>query len=330
VRALVIEGQGGPEVLALREVADPTPGPCDVLVRVAASALNRADLLQCRGLYPAPAGAPADIPGLEYAGEVVATGAGVTRWTVGDRVMGIVGGGAAAERLVAHEDEALRVPPGLSDTDAAAIPEAFMTALDAAVLQGGLVSGGRVAVNAVGSGVGTALVQIARHIGGHSIGSSRTAAKLDAARLFGLDVPVLGSSPELAEAARAATDGRGADVVVDLVGGPGLGSLIRALRPGGALILVGLLGGHRAEVPLATVLMKRLRVQGTVLRSRSHAEKAALARAFEERLMSGFEGATPALRPVVDHVLPWADVADGHRSLAANATTGKVVLDHQG
>jgi NADPH:quinone reductase len=328
VRALVIEGKGGPEVLSLRDVADPALGPRDVLVRVGASGLNRADLLQCRGLYPAPPGAPADIPGLEYAGEVVATAPDVTRWSVGDHVMGIVGGGAAAELVAVHEDEALRVPAGMKDSDAAAIPEAFMTAYDAAVLQGGLEAGGWVAVNAVGSGVGTALVQIARHLGAHSVGSSRTEAKLGLARTLGLDEHVLGSSAELAEAAKRVTRGDGVQVAVDLVGGEGLTSLITALRTGGVLILVGLLGGVKAEVPLARLLMKRLRLQGTVLRSRGHDEKAALARAFESRLLAGFVGVSPTLRPVVDRVLPWEHVADGHRALANNETVGKVVLTH--
>ncbi|MDP6944536.1 MAG: NAD(P)H-quinone oxidoreductase, partial [Myxococcota bacterium] len=303
-------------------------GPRDILVRVAASALNRADLLQCRGLYPAPAGSPKDIPGLEYAGEVVATGGEVTRWSLGDRVMGVVGGGAAAELVAVHEDEAVPTPKELSLTDAAAIPEAFMTAFDAAILQGGLAPGGWVAVNAVASGVGTALVQIARRLGARTVGSSRTPAKLDAVRSLGLDVPVVGASAELGAAANEATENRGVDLVVDLVGGEALPSLVHALGPRGTLMLVGLLGGPRADLPLARVLMRRLRVQGTVLRSRDHEEKQMLARAFEAQLLPGFQGEQPTLQPVVDRVLPWALVAEGHRALAANATSGKVVLDH--
>ncbi|MGB0589224.1 MAG: NAD(P)H-quinone oxidoreductase [Myxococcota bacterium] len=328
MRAIVIEGVGGPEVLALRQVADPAPGPNELLVGVHASALNRADLLQCRGLYPAPPGAPKDIPGLEYAGEVLETGAAVTQWSKGDRVMGIVGGGAAAERLCVHEDEALPTPAGLTSTQAAAIPEAFMTAYDAAVLQGGLSANQWVSVNAVGSGVGTALVQIARHLGAHSVGSSRTEAKLEVARRLGLTEAVLGASPELAAATLQATEQRGAHVVVDLVGGAGLSPLVGALQRCGTLILVGLLGGLAAEIPLARVLTKRLRIQGTVLRSRSHEEKRELALSFRRELLSAFDGPSPALAPLIDRVIPWQNVATGHEALEQNATTGKIVLEH--
>ena len=328
MRAILIEGVGGPEVLSLGHVAPPQPGAQEILVRVAASALNRADLLQCRGLYPAPPGAPKDIPGLEYAGEVVAHGAAVTKWAVGDHVMGIVGGGAGAELLCVHQDEAIPVPEGLSFIEAAAIPEAFLTAFDAAVTQGGLSAGDWLAVNAVGSGVGTALVQIARFKGAKVIGSSRTQTKLDFTHPLGLTAPVLGSSDELANATIEATQGRGADVVIDLVGGPGLKALVGALAPRGTLILVGLLGGARAELPLATLLTKRLRVQGTVLRSRGHDEKRELAHTFCRDLITAFTGSTPALRPVIDRVIPWQDVAQGHRALENHATAGKIVLEH--
>ena len=329
MRAVVIEGQGGPEVLSLQEVPDPSPGPHEILVRVSASGLNRADLLQCRGLYPAPPGVPADIPGLEYAGVVEAKGDKVTRWSEGDRVMGIVGGGAAAERLVTHEAEALPIPGNLSDTDAAAIPEAFMTAFDAAVLQGGLGQGDWVALNATASGVGTALIQIARYLGAHSVGASRTPSKLAQAEALGLDVAVCGESEALMEAAKKASGGQGVAVVVDLVGGKGLGTLVQALRPRGALILVGLLGGARTELALAPVLTRRLRIQGSVLRSRGHDEKRRLREAFEAQLITGFEGTRPPLTAVIDRVVPWSEVADAHRALMSNETTGKIVLSHR-
>jgi NADPH:quinone reductase len=312
----------------MRQVHAPTPDQRELFVRVAASALNRADLLQCRGLYPAPPGSPENIPGLEYAGEVIATGDDVTQWSVGDRVMGIVGGGAAAEFLCVHEEEALPVPTGLSSVEAAAIPEAYLTAYDAAVLQGGLSTGQWVAVNAVGSGVGTALVQIARYIGAHVIGSSRTQAKLDSAQRLGLTASVLGASEELAQATLKATEGRGAHVIVDLVGGAGLAALVGATHHRGALILVGLLAGARSELPLAKVLMKRLRIQGTVLRSRGHDEKRELVHAFRRELITAFEGPSPALKPVIDRVISWREVASGHEALGRNATTGKIVLEH--
>ncbi|MGM0575772.1 MAG: NAD(P)H-quinone oxidoreductase [Myxococcota bacterium] len=328
MRAVVITEQGGPEVLALREVPDPTPGPFDVLVRVEASALNRADLLQRRGLYPAPPGFPQEIPGLELAGRVVACGEHVTRFEEGDRVMGVVGGAACAEQAVLHEREAVRVPDGMSATDAAAVPEAFITAFDAMMLQGGLGPGQWMVVNAAGSGVATAAVQIARAIGARSVGSSRTAAKCERAKELGLDVAVQGTSADLPNVVKEATDGAKAAVAVDLVGGPGLGSMMRCLRPTGALILVGLMGGPKAEISLGHLLAKRLRLRGTVLRSRPMEEKVAVARAFEDRMVPLFEGDAPRLHPVIDRVVPWADVAEAHRVMEDNANTGKIVLEH--
>jgi len=327
MRGVVITAAGGPEVLAIvGDLPEPQPGPFEVRVRVAASALNRADLLQRRGLYPAPRGAPAQIPGIEMAGVVESLGAHVTRWQLGDQVMAVVGGGANAELVVLHEREAVRVPTGLDLVSAAAIPEVFMTAFDAAVLQGGLASGQWLAVNAVGSGVGTAAIQIARAIGARSIGSSRTPDKLVQAVGLGLGA----GGPDLVAAARAVT-GEGdpgiAAVVLDLIGGPGLAATLSVLRPRGTLVLVGLVAGLRAELPLDLVLRRRLHVVGTVLRARPIEEKLALAQAFEERIVPLFEA--NMLVPVVDRVLPLAAIAEGHRALEANETFGKVVLDHR-
>lgn len=328
MRAAVITGEGGPEVLGLQEVAEPQPGAHEIRVQVEASAINRADLLQCLGRYPAPPGWPPHIPGLELAGVVDACGPSVTRWTPGDRVMAVVGGGACAERLTLHEDEAVAVPAHMPSTTAAAIPEAFFTAYDAAVLQGGLQRDGWLAINAVGSGVGTAAVQIARALGAHCVGSSRTASKLTRASALGLNVPVLGASEALAAATREHTDGRGVQVVVDLLGGEGLDALTTALAPRGRLILVGLMAGARSPLHLGRLLTRRLTVVGTVLRSRSTEEKVALARAFEADLLPHFEGPSPRLAPVVDRVLPLEAIADAHRLLAGNQTFGKIVLDH--
>ncbi len=335
MRAIVITAHGGPEVLALQDRPDPVPGPFELLVSVEASALNRADLLQRRGLYPAPPGAPADIPGLELAGTVAAVGPHVTRFAVGDRVMAVVGGGAAATLAVVHEREALPIPAGLSATDAAAIPEAFLTAFDAAVLQGGLRSGQWLVVPAVASGVGTAAVQIARALGAHTVGSSRTAAKLARAVELGLDVAVEGPPEALVDAARAATRAAGkagAAVVLDLVGGAATPALLKTLQPQGALILVGLMAGARAQLDLGRVLTRRLRVQGTVLRSRPIEQKIAAAQVFADQLLPLFRspspGAPPPLRPVVDRVLPLGQAAEAHGILERNESAGKVVLDH--
>ncbi len=325
MRAAVITAKGGPEVLQLRDVADPTPGDWELLVKVEGSALNRADLLQRRGLYPAPTGSPADIPGLELTGTVVGRGRFVTRFDVGAAVMAIVGGGACAELVVVHEREAIARPAGLDATAAAAIPEAFITAFDAVCLQGGLRSGQWLAIDAVGSGVGTAAVQIARAIGARAVGSTRTQAKLDKAVTLGLDRGVLGTTEALAEAAREVG---GAAVGLELVGGPALCHMLRALRPQGTAVLVGLMAGVKAELPLATVLRRRLRLVGTVLRSRPLEEKLAVARAFEDRMKPLFEGAAPRLAPVVDRVFPLAEIAAAHAYMEQNRNFGKVVLDH--
>lgn len=327
MRAAIITAKGGPEVLQIQDVPAPEPGPFEVRVRVHGSALNRADLLQRRGLYPAPPGASALIPGLEIAGEVEALGPHVTRLRVGDRVMGVVGGGACAEEALIHEREAIRIPEGMGFTEAAAIPEAFITAFDAAVLQGGLCSGQWVVVSAVASGVGTALVQIARAIGARSAGSSRTEAKLEKVVGLGLNLPVVGTSEALPAAVKEATGG-GAAVAVDLVGGAGLASLMACLRPQGTCVLVGLMGGLKAELNLAIVLRKRLGLRGTVLRSRPIEEKIAVARAFEDRMVPFFEGEAPVMRPVIDRVLPLGEIAEAHRVMESNANAGKIVLDH--
>jgi len=328
MRAAVITRPGDPEVLEIEERLDPVPGPFEVVIDVHASALNRADLLQRRGFYPAPPGVPSDIPGLELAGVVSGVGASVTRFSAGDRVMGLVGGGACATKAVMHEREAVRVPEGLTLVEAAAVPEAFITAFDAAVLQGGLQSGQWVVVTAVASGVGTALVQIAKALGARSIGSSRTEAKLEKVVALGLDVPVHGDSTALPDAVKEATGGAMAAVAVDLVGGPGLTSVLKCLRKRGNCVLVGLMGGLKAELNLGAVLRNRLGLRGTVLRSRPLEEKMVVARAFEDRLVPLFGGETPKLKPVIDRVTPLAAIAEAHAVLETNATTGKVVLDH--
>jgi putative PIG3 family NAD(P)H quinone oxidoreductase len=324
MRAIVIDGKGGTDVLSVRDVPEPSAGPGQVLVRVRAAGVNRADVLQRRGFYPAPAGAPASIPGLEYAGEVAAVGPGAGRLGVGDRVMGIVAGGAQAELLVVHEREAVRIPDALSFEDAAAVPEVFMTAWDAAFLQAGLCAGEILLVPAVGSGVGTAALQLAKAAGARVIGTSRTPWKLDKARELGLDVALDGSAPGLADAIRRATGGAGVDVVLDLLGGPALPVHLRALRQGGTLVCVGLLAGAVAELPLGVLLASRLRVLGTVLRSRPLEEKIALARDFERHVVPLLEAGRVA--PVVAGVLPLADVATAHARMEADDTFGSLVL----
>ncbi len=326
MRAVVITRPGGPEVLAVREVPRPVPGAGEVLVRVHAAGLNRADLLQREGRYPAPAGAPAEIPGLEFAGEVAALGPGVRSWTPGARVFGITGGGAYAEYLVAHERMLVAIPETLDWIAAAAAPEAFITAHDALVTQARLRPSERVLIHAVGSGVGLAAVQLVRAVGAIPYGDARSATKLDAARRWGLEDGALveGDPICLVERVRAWTGGVGVDVILDLVGGSYVTAGVAALAPRGRLLLVGILAGREASIPLGRVLGARLTIIGTVLRSRPLEEKIAASQAFAREVVPLL--AQGVLRPVVDCVVPLEEARRAHERLESNATIGKVVL----
>ncbi len=324
MRAIVITGKGGPEVLDQRDIPSPVPQRGEVRVRVRATALNRADLLQCLGVYPAPADAPADIPGLEYAGEVDAVGEGVTEWDVGDRVFGLVGGGSYAEQLVTPARAVARLPDRLSWTEAAAVPEAFITAYDAMVTQGRLTAGETVLINAVASGVGTAAVQIARAIGARPVGTTRTAGKLADLDQLGLAAGVVVEDGTFAKQVKAAAGGP-VDLVLELVGGPYVPESCRALDKQGRLVLVGIMAGNKAEIDLGLVLRNRLQVTGTVLRSRPLEQKIDAMQAFARHLVPLFERGL--LRPVVDRVFPLDGARDAHAYMRTNASTGKVVLE---
>lgn len=326
--AAVITQPGGPEVLEVHDVPRPLPREGEVLVRVEASALNRADLLQRRGRYPAPAGAPSNIPGLEIAGTVFQVGHGVASWRVGDRVFGIVGGGGNAEFAVTREHELVRVPDGMSWEEAAAVPEAFITAHDALLTLGHMRSGDYVLVHAAGSGVGVAVVQLTRALGGVCIGTVRTAEKLKRLSELGMDHGVaLGDDPAaMLEPIADATRGRGVDVVIDLVGGSYLAADVHACAPLARIVLVGLLAGRAATLDLGAILNRRITIRGTVLRSRSAREKADATAAFSRGVIPLL--AAGKVRPIIDRVLPLRSIAEGHRLLESNATFGKIVLEH--
>jgi NADPH:quinone reductase len=324
MRAAVVEEPGDPDVLVVQEVQDPEPSGAEVLVRVAAAGLNRADLLQRRGFYPPPPGIDPRIPGLEYAGVVERAGPGATLRKKGDRVMGLVGGAAYAERVVVHERETIRVPEGMELTAAAGIPEVFLTAYDALFLQGGLQPGRWCLIRAVTSGVGIAACQLARALGARSIGTSRSLDRLEAVARWGLDAGVADGREALPEAVRRITGGAGAAVVLDLLGGEHFDENLQSLSPGGAIVGVGLLAGTHAELDLARLMRLRARVVGTVMRSRPLEEKIALARLFEERLLSLFERGL--LRPFVDAVLPLERAAEAHLRMERNEHLGKIVL----
>ncbi|MBA3444520.1 MAG: NAD(P)H-quinone oxidoreductase [Gemmatimonadales bacterium] len=324
MRAVIYEGTGGPEVITIGEVPKPEVRPEHIRVRVHAAGLNRADLIQRRGQYPAPHGWPANIPGLEYAGEVEAVRPGVTRWKAGDRVMGLVGGGAQAEFVVVHQDEVLPVPGGLSYAEAAAIPEAFLTAYDALVTRGRLQAGDRVLIHAVGSGVGTAAAQIAKHFGATVLGTSRSGDKLARALVYGLDIGIDTSSTPFGDAV-----GEPVNLVLDVLGGPSFSDNLAVLAPRGRLILLGFLAGSRTDADLGPILRKRLEVIGTVMRTRGLDERIPLVGEFTARMLPLFESraeqAVP-LRAVLERTYPMAQLADAHRVMEGNATFGKIVV----
>jgi putative PIG3 family NAD(P)H quinone oxidoreductase len=326
MKAVVITRFGGPEVLEIREVAAPRPGPDEVLVRVRGTALNRADLLQRAGRYAAPEGAPQDIPGLEFAGQVAELGTNATRWREGDRVMGIVGGGAHAEFVTTHQDALVPVPPNLDWPQAGGIPEVFITAHDA-LQQAAFKAGENVLVHAVGSGVGIAATQLVKALGGRAFGTSRTPDKIDRAKEFGLEsgfaVPEPSSLTGLAAFAKNVTGG-GFDVVLDLNGGPYFAASLEAMAMKGRIVLIGGVAGGKAEIDLYQILGKRLHVIGTVMRARSLPEKIAIATSFGQEVVPLL--ANGSIQPVIDSVFALEQIADAHRRLESNETFGKVVL----
>ena len=326
MRAVVITAHGGVDVLEVREVARPFAAGDRVRVRVRAAALNRADLLQRRGLYPAPEGAPQDVPGLEFAGEVEQTGPDARAWRAGQRVFGITAGGAQAEYVVVPQSALAEIPDNLSWADAAAVPEAFVTAHDALFTLGGLTVGERVGVHAAGSGVGLAALQLARAAGAQTFATARTAAKLERARGFGLDegIVVAGDPKVFADAVRERTRGAGLNLIVDLVGASYLAANVDALAPLGRLIFVGTMAGSQATLDLRVVMSKRLRLRGTVLRPRSTEEKARAVRLFAGQVVPLL--ARGLARPAVDSVYDLADVRAAHSRMEANENFGKIVL----
>jgi putative PIG3 family NAD(P)H quinone oxidoreductase len=323
MRAVVLEEYGGPEVLTVRDVPDPAPGPEELLVQVVATALNRADLLQRMGFYPGP---PMDheIPGMEFAGRVVGRGERVADVEVGAEVMGIVGGGAYAEQVVTPSRQVIAVPESVGLADAAAIPEVFITAWDALVLQGGLTSGRAALVHAGASGVGTAAIQVAHAVGAR-VAVTASAGKVDACRELGADLVVDYGTEDYVEAVAGWTGGDGVDVVLDVVGGDYLNRNLAAVRRKGTVVQVGVMGSGQAEVNLGTVLQKRIRLQGTVLRSRPLEEKIAVTQQFAREMLPRFDDGS--LAPVIDSRYPLDEIAAAQSHMEANANVGKILLD---
>ena len=316
MRAIVLTEKGGPEVLRVAEVPDPVPGPDEVVVEVAATALNRADVLQRQGFYPQPGPVPDhEIPGLELAGRVIERGGRARLWEVGDEVMGIVAGGGYAERVAVHERQLVAVPQSVGLPDAAAIPEVFMTAWDALVVQGGLTSGRWALVHAGGSGVGTAAIQITKAIGAF-VATTASAGKLDALRDLGADTVI-------DRAGEWRVDGM-IDVVLDVVGGDYLDRNRAALCTRGTVVQVGTMAGPPPSINLGLLMMKRARLIGTVLRARPLEEKVALTQRFAREIAPLFD--TGHLRPIIDARYPLADAPTAHERMESNANVGKILL----
>lgn len=324
MRAVVLTEFGGPEVLRIAEVTAPTPGPEEVLVSVRATALNRADLLERMGMYPNPFPASHQVPGLEFSGIVESIGPRVRDWKPGDAVMGIVSGGAYAEQLTIHERQAIRVPYGMNVNDAAAIPEVFLTAWDALVVQGGLTSGRVALVHAGASGVGTAAIQICRAIGARVIVTCST-SKMAVCRHLGADLIIDYTQTDFVDAVKTFTKSKGVDVVLDVIGGDYVDRNINCLATKGSIVQVGTMAGTPPSVNVGALMFKRARIIGTVLRARPIDEKIAISQRFASEMLPLFDSG--ALKPVIDSRYAFADIAKAHEHMAANANAGKIVVD---
>ena len=324
MQAVVITEPGGPDVLKIQEVPDPTPGPDDVLVEVKASALNRADTLQRQGGYPAPPGSPDDILGLEFSGLVLQTGAHVTDLSEGDRVFGLLGGGGYASRVVTHSRMAMRIPDNLDFVQSAAVPEVFFTAYDALFNHCELSMGESVLIHAAGSGVGTAAVQLAHNAGVFVFGTAGSEDKLRRAAELGMDVGINYREQDFGQVVREHTGGAGVDVLLDVIGAEYWDRNLASMALRGRLVLVGTMSGGSIEADLRPMMFKRLRVHGTVLRSRPIEEKIEVTNQIKRHVLPLI--ASRAIKPVVDTVYPLAEAAEAHRYMESNANFGKIIL----
>jgi putative PIG3 family NAD(P)H quinone oxidoreductase len=323
MKAVVVEKPGDENALKLGEVAEPSIKPGEILIRVRAAGVNRADLLQRQGFYPPPPGA-SEIIGMECAGEVVAIGAAVTGWKIGDRAMALLPGGGYAEKAAAHCGSAMKIPATLSFEEAAGVPEVFLTVflnffMLAAVKRGetGLIHGG-------GSGIGTASIQLLKEAGVRVIVTAGSDEKCEQCRKLGADVAINYKNGPFAPAVKAATDGRGVDAILDSIGGAYLAGNIESLAQGGRLVLIGLMNGTRAEIDLAAVLRRHLKIFGSTLRMRPAAEKAQIVAGFLAQFGSALEAGR--LRPPIYKVVPAADAPTAHRMMQASEHFGKIIL----
>jgi NADPH2:quinone reductase len=321
--AIAIRAPGGPEVLVPEPHPLPQPGDGEVLVKVAAAGVNRPDVMQRQGLYPPPKGAT-DIPGLEIAGEVVALGAGVRRWKVGDKVMALVVGGGYAEYCLAHESHCLPVPASLSMIEAAAIPETFFTVWHNTFERGGLKAGETLLVHGGSSGIGTAAIQLAREFGARVITTAGSPEKCEFCRKLGADPAINYKSEDFVAVTKAATGGHGADVILDMVGGDYIARNYEAAAVEGRVVQIAFQGSPKATVNFHRIMLKRLHHTGSTLRARSIPDKAAIARAVEEHVLPLI--AAGRVKPVIDSTFPLAQAAAAHARMETSAHMGKIVL----
>jgi putative PIG3 family NAD(P)H quinone oxidoreductase len=321
--AMAISAPGGPEVLVPEERPVPQPGPGEILVKVAAAGVNRPDIMQRRGLYPPPKGAP-DIPGLEIAGEVVALGDSVTRWNLGDKVMALVIGGGYAEYCLAHEGHALRVPRKLSMAEAGAIPETFFTVWHNAFERGGLRSGETLLVHGGTSGIGTTAIQLAKAFGAKVITTAGSPEKCEAARDLGADIAINYKTEDFVAATKDATGGKGADVILDIIGGDYIERNYEAAAVEGRIVQIAFQGSPKATVNFTRIMLKRLHHTGSTLRSRSVEDKAAIAAAVDAKVLPLI--AAGRVTPVIDSTFPLREAAAAHARMESSAHIGKIVL----
>jgi NADPH2:quinone reductase len=321
--AIAIRAPGGPEVLVPEPHPVPRPGDGEVLVKVAAAGVNRPDVMQRQGLYPPPKGAT-DIPGLEIAGEVVALGAGVTRWKVGDKVMALVVGGGYAEYCLAHESHCLPVPATLSMVEAAAIPETFFTVWHNAFERGGLKAGETLLVHGGSSGIGTTAIQLAREFGARVITTAGSPEKCEACRKLGADPAINYKSEDFVAVTKVATGGHGADVILDMVGGDYIARNYEAAAVEGRVVQIAFQGSPKATVDFRRIMLKRLHHTGSTLRARSVPDKGAIARAVEQHVLPLI--AAGRVKPVIDSTFPLAQAAAAHARMETSAHIGKIVL----
>lgn len=321
--AIGIKAPGGPDMLVPERRPVPTPAAGEILVKVAAAGVNRPDVMQRLGLYPPPKGAP-DIPGLEIAGEVVALGAGVTRWKIGDKVCALVIGGGYAEYCLAHESHALPVPAGYSMAEAAAIPETFFTVWHNVFERGALKAGETLLVHGGSSGIGTTAIQLAKQFGARVIVTAGSDDKCNACRTLGADVAVNYRTQDFVAETKAATGGKGADVILDMVGGDYIERNYEAAAVEGRIVQIAFQGSPKATVDFRRIMLKRLHHTGSTLRSRSVEDKGLIAQAIAGKVVPLL--AAGKVRPIMDSTFPLAEAAKAHARMESSAHIGKIVL----